>query len=321
MNVIRTILVALLAGKVHSALDLGFSNVKRLFLRDLYGYASFSFIAQITDLMRFKSIPFIVSGFLGLEAVAPYSIVQRLQNLSGQLCGAVVHSVMPILSMKEGADDEAGIQHTFLSVYKIGCYLAVFVVGSVYVLGEPFLNWWLKDSISEIPVLVQMVFVAMAGTMMSCIAMPGYSLFFGTSKNNIYAGINALQGVATVVTAIIGVKMFGLLGAVVAESVIAILIKYFVQTFAACRIIKVPFWKFNIRHSLPHVCLAALFVSVAYFFLQSRIPPSFITLALYGGSLLLLYIIYVWFVGFTSAERTRIWALVAGDDGIFRKKR
>ena len=133
-------------------------------MRDLYGYASFSFIAQITDLMRFKSIPFIVSGFLGLEAVAPYSIVQRLQNLSGQLCGAVVHSVMPILSMKEGADDEAGIQHTFLSVYKIGCYLAVFVMRRIRArrtFSELTERQYFGDSR-----LSADGFVAMAGTMM-----------------------------------------------------------------------------------------------------------------------------------------------------------
>jgi len=307
LNLTRTTVMILLTRRVHGPVNLKLSTVTRSIVRELFGYAVFSFIAQLTDLLRFRVIPLIISGILGLNFVALYNVPVSLRRRFARLCGAILSTMTPVFSQQEGKNDTTAIKWSYFFIYKMSCYLSVFVAGMLMICGGDFIHRWMLSCLDlyQREIVIQLFYIGVIGMFVATIQIPTVNLLYGTSHNRFYAITNSIQAVLTVALAFVVIRPYGLLGIVLVQAGIYIIIKVFVLPIWACKILEISMMRYHFGHTLPNVLRPAAFLVVAALVGRAYLAPDYGRLAIFGFGAFLLFLPYIFFVGFNKNEREK----------------
>lgn len=304
---LRGVLSACLAWRIQPTIHLGLSHLSRDKIRELFGYAVYTFIAQISDLLRFNAIPFVITAMIGLAEVTPFAIADRLRRAVSMTCAAVLSNLMPVFSRQDGRGDFDAIRRTYLFAYKIACYIGLFLTGMVFLFGSCFIERWIGAGRQDIVLLLQ---ISMIGLLFGVIQIPTVNLLFGTSRNRFYAITNAIQGLLTIAACAAVIRSWELPGVMLSIGLINLVIKLFVLAGEACRFFALPLWRYHLRQTLPNLLRPALFLALAYVIVSRWLTPDYLRLALIGSGLSALYGVYIMSIGFTKTERSLLLSAI-----------
>ncbi len=307
----RTVVSVLLAFHVHGTVNLSWSVIGKGRIGKLFKYASFSFIAQVTNMLQYKVTPFIITGFMGLIFVTPFEIALRLRREIMKFCTSILSMMMPVFSQHEGKGDHAGIKWAYFFIYKISCYAGTFIMAMLVIFADDFIHRWLRsdpDFIERWTVpgssnVVMLIYLAASSAFFVAIQIPTDNLLFGTSRNKFFAAINAVQAIGTVSLSIILIEPMGLMGVLIAEVIFSVLVKTFLQAWGACRILEISLLDYHLKHTLPNLLKPAVFMALVAVAAPRVLEPNYVRLFLSGIVATGLFLPYIFFVGFTKAER------------------
>ncbi|HPR62698.1 MAG TPA: oligosaccharide flippase family protein [Thermoanaerobaculia bacterium] len=308
-QIFQSVPIGLAVRAVHGTIPVKPRYFHRPSMSELMSYGAFSLMAQVTDLLRFHVNPFIVATFLGIPAVTPFAIADRLRRMTGGISTLFPAMLTPVFSRKDGERDEEGIRDSYFFAYRFSCFLGAFLAGLVWMHGHEFIQLWLGPGNREIEI---MLYLFMGGTLFSMIQTPTVNLLYGMSHNRYYAMINGIQAIGTVILSLILVRPYGLIGVVIANSVISIFVKTGLQAWGACRILGISLLEFHVRHTIPNLALSALFFALvvpAIFVFPATSLPG---IAGSAAIMTLLYFSYIIMVGFTRQQRKIVWKSVNG---------
>jgi O-antigen/teichoic acid export membrane protein len=331
INLLRSVVTAFLATRIHGVVSLGFSAITRARFRELFGYSTFSFIAQLTELIRQKTIPLIVAKFAGLELLGIFEIALRLRREVMKLCIAMLSIMTPVFSQQEGKGDDTGMKWSYLFFYKISCYCSIFMMAMLAIFAASFVDRWmgpemnsavgLKDIfaisslISTIKIqastllyfnnIVGMVQILAISTILAVIQIPTASLLYGTSRNKFYAFSNAIQTAGTLILGVVLIQRIGLIGMIIAELVFNFIVKELLQASEACKVIKISLLHFHAKYTLPNILRPAVFMVVVLFVVRSLLEPNYINLLATALVVTALFLPYIFYIGFTRREREK----------------
>jgi O-antigen/teichoic acid export membrane protein len=269
-------------------------------LGEMFGYASYSCIAQVTDLLRFKLHPIIITAFMRFADVTPYAIADRLQNVVVDICGAILSMLTPVFSRQEAQGNQEAMRRSFFLAYKISCYVSLFLLGLLSICAADFITRWLGPGHD---LVLTLLYMRVGGSLCGISQMPVVNLLFGTSENRFYAFSNALHAALTLILSIILIRPLGLPGVVLAVVSVTAFVKLFIQAWAACRVLNETLWRFHFRHTVPNLARPVPFLVLAWFLSRLLLGPSYVRVGLFGAGALALFAPYILFIGFTKRER------------------
>ena len=129
-------------------------------MKQLFNYSLFAFISQISDRIKFNLDNFVVSAFVGLQAVTIYSIASRLIAYFMQSLTSSVGLVSPVFSQYEGQGNYDAIREKFFFTTKISTYISVLIGGLLLILGQDFIIRWVgKNFVYSYNILVVLPFL------------------------------------------------------------------------------------------------------------------------------------------------------------------
>lgn len=292
--------IIILAQRIHGRTRLSTSLVTRARMRTLLEYGFFTFLAQVSDLLRQNVYPFIISGFLGLAAVTPYSIAEQVRGFFTRLAASILSTLSPVFSRQEGKKNEETIRWSYFFTYKISCYVGVFLVGIAAILGGDFVLRWVGEKyVTVIPIL----YILLVGCFFSIIQIPAMSFLYGTSRNRFYAITNAVEGITNITLSIILIRMYGLVGMAFGALIASVLNKALLLPWWVCRALNVSLLKYYLYHTLPNVVKPALFMGVAFVTARYFLAADYVRLAMVGLTVSLLFVPYIFFIGFNPQQR------------------
>ena len=70
----------------HGHIHIGFHFFREADYGTFIRYAMATFVSQIADTLRFKTAPIIIGSILGVAAVTPFAIAERICNLAAAIC-------------------------------------------------------------------------------------------------------------------------------------------------------------------------------------------------------------------------------------------
>ena len=289
-----------LARRVHGPLGSSWTVAQKGILKEMFGYASYSCIAQVTDLLRFKLHPIIITVFMRFADVTPYAIADRLQNVVVDICSAILSMLTPVFSRQEAQGNLEAMRRSFFLAYKISCYLGVLLLGLLSICAADFIARWLGPGHD---LVLTLLYLRVGGSLCGISQMPVVNLLFGTSENRFYAFSNALHAALTLILSIILIRPFGLPGVVLAVVSVTAFVKLFIQAWAACRVLKETLWSFHLGHTVPNLARPLPFLAAAWFLARLLLAPGYVRVGRFSAGVLALFVPYILFVGFSKSER------------------
>lgn len=300
VSLVRGGATIMLAQWVHGRTRLSPSLVTRSGVGKLFGYASFTFVAQISDLLRRNVYPFIILGFLSLAAVTPYAIAERLKSIMTQLSVSVLSTLAPVFSRQEGRGAEEALRWSYFFTYKISCYVGVFLGGMMAIIGADFVLCWVgPEKLNVVPILYMLVI----GAALGITQIPTVNFLYGTSRHYLFAIANVTEGISNVILAVALIRPYGLVGMAFGATVAAALAKVIILPLSMCRALNISLVRYYVRHTLPNMARPALFIAIVFVASRPFLAPDYLRLLIVAVIAFLLFVPYIFFVGFDSKER------------------
>lgn len=318
-TILEGIIVTVLAFRIHGNFQIYRGWITRGNLKTFVDYSGFSLIAQFADLLRFQTYPLIISAFLGLSAVTPFAIANRIRMILGSIHNNFLINLTPVFSQIEGRSNvDEKLKHAYLFSYKISSYFVLFTGGVTAVLAPSFIVRWMGPNHNDSIVLL---LVSLVGSLAAGIQIPAVCFLFGTSKHRFYSISNSIEAGLIILTALLLVKPFGLFGMVVGASASTFCVKMFLQPLWVSRALKIPFYDLHLKHTIPNMLKVGVFILLCWFGAEKWVKPTYLSIASLGALASVAFAPYIFLIGFTALERRQLYASmpVLGRSEIIRK--
>ncbi len=279
-------------------ISLKFVDISKV--RLLFNYSKYAFIAQIANQLRFNIDNLVITIFLGLNFVTPYSIAARLIKYFGELIRSVVGMLVPVFSQYEAKGDYDGIREKFIFTTKISGYLSTLIGGTLIIFGQAFIRKWVGQEYLGSYVILLVLIVP---TIFSLMQTPSWQLAYGISKHKFFAILNTVEGLVNLMLSIILVKKFGLVGVALGTAIPMIFSKLLVQPIYICRMIDLDVVKYYLKVLFPVLLKSTVFFIAFWLVFKQFIVPNYLNLLILIFCEFVLFVGAVFFVGFNDVER------------------
>ena len=300
VNIIGYIIQYVLVKQFYKYVKFSIKFIDKSKVKTLFGYSFNTFIAQITDQLKFNIDNLVITAFLGLNYVTTYAIGVRLIRYFGRFIRAAIGIVMPVFSQDEAKGDYKAIREKFILMTKLSSYLSLSVGGTLIIFGKSFIERWVGIKYSE-SYIILMIFVVPA--IIALMQNPSIQLLYGISKNRFYAIANSIEGISNLILSLILVRRFGIVGVALGTAIPALLIKVLAQPIYTCLAIKLSIKKFYLSVLLPAVIKSSIVFFVYWYLIKSFILPKYLNLIILISLGFIVFFVIIFFIGFNGQER------------------
>lgn len=265
----------------------------------LFSYSSYSFITQISNVLRFQLDAVVVTAFVGLASVTHYRIAGAMAQYYLGFMLAVMGAFSTVFSRQEGAGDFEAIRKTFLFASKISVCVSSFIAFGLIAWGKPFVARWMGSHYSDAyPCIVALT----AGYLFALWQQPSIGLMFGLSKHRFLALLSMGEGIANLVLSILLARSYGIFGVALGTAIPLVFTKLFLQPVYVCRIARIkPGEYLRVMGKTLALVLGSLLIPLLLTIKLAA--PSYGALCLTGVLSLACYAIPLSLLVFSSKER------------------
>jgi len=276
--------------KIYPEMKISWKLVKMSRIKALIRYGIFSMVNQISDLMRLRALPVIVTYATNITYIVFFSIAIRLMEIYYQVLEKVIHILTPVFSKYEGADNTDGITKMFWIAFRVNLAISILVGFGIMFFGNSFISWWIGPEYvlaSDLTIWLGVGFLAYTTQ------QTGKTALFGISKHERYAVISAIESTAGAALGAVLGTLYGPLwiavGVATSMIVFEILVKPFVVAEALAISLKTYYLtmiEVFIKVGIP----LALYGVLMY----SWITPSIINIGLSSMLMVVISLPFIW---------------------------
>jgi O-antigen/teichoic acid export membrane protein len=233
-------------------------------------------VAQVAQVLVFGTDVVIITNLLGAEAVVPYAITAKLVVVLGNQPSTVIQTAFPAMSEIRGTDD-MGLLKRAASALTLAMLIASGVVFCVVlVVNEAFVDWWGVPNNPYAGDLLTgvLLFAMIARHANYAIVLTLFSL--GGEKH--IALTTLVDGLVSVIAAVILVKEIGIIGAPIGSLIGVLLISVPTNLRKLSTRARIPVAEW-VRPMWGWSWRFILLVAGAGVLARQSIPPTFLALA------------------------------------------
>jgi O-antigen/teichoic acid export membrane protein len=304
-NILKSIILFVAAYLIHGEFRVNWSWITGNRVREFFAYSSTAFVAQFADMMRFQAFPVIISMFMGMAAVTPYAIANRIRVILAQIHNKVLVNFTPVFSQIEGRYGIGNeLRDNYLFSYKLSLYFVFFTGGLTAIVATPFIERWMG---AEHLLSAKLLIISLLGSLAARAQTTSICLMFGTSRHKRYSVINTVEAILVVLVAITMVESHGLIGLVAGASCVTFFVNIFFIPKYAASIVDIPLWRLHWNHTLPAILRVGLFLVGIHFLSLLWLSPTYFNIFLFSGVVAVLFVPYTLLIGFSPAERKHLF--------------
>lgn len=275
-------------------------------LKDISKYSFYIFLNIIIDRVYWGSDRIIIGKFIGPLAVGIYSIAsifnQIYMNLSIAISGVLFPRINKLVIEKKYKE----LSDMFIKIGRIQYILLGLVSSGFIIFGNEFIYLWLGKGYTEVYKIALWIMIPLT---IPLIQNTGIAIVQARNKHKFRSIIYFFIAILNIVTSIILVKNYGVIGCAVATgvsfivgNVIIINIYYWKKVD-----IDIPlFWKNILKMSIP-IVITMMFGYLLNYFIKNY---SIINFILKGSIYTVIYGILMWIMGLNKSEKLEILNLI-----------
>jgi O-antigen/teichoic acid export membrane protein len=201
-------------------------------MRDLWAYGMKSMAMMLASRLQVQSMPFVIGSVLGLDMIVFFVMPRRLMEYARGVSTTIGFPLTPYFASFYGRDDHAALRERWL---KSSLALQVISNAMPVVLlfcGVPFIGQWLGTEYAATGKWV--IYILVIGLAAESLVPNAASLLMAANRHGRMSYLLLFIAGACVPVAIIGAKLWGLVGVAIACS-IATVIGSVISLWMACR--------------------------------------------------------------------------------------
>jgi len=209
---------------------------RRLIRTDRIGaYARFgvySFIAEVSEKVRFSVDVVVVGLILGAALVTVYNIATRLVSYYMQLIVSGVGFMLPVFAALAGRGDEAGLRRDFLFVSKLAVLASVLFGGGLIFVARPFVELWIGPDYGAAFVPLAII---TAAVMLELAQMPSGHLLMALNRHGFLARLGCGEALANLLLSLALAGPLGLAGVALGTAIPLVVARVGLLPVHVCR--------------------------------------------------------------------------------------
>lgn len=234
----------LILRKIQKSLRISFRLADRSMFKELFNYGRFSVIIQVGDQLRFALDAWMVAAFVGVTAVAHYSIASRLSNYFMSFIVSVVAVLGAWFTQLLGAQDFNKMRKVLALGTRVAAALSTIVACSFVFYGRAFISTWMGpnyvDAYWPSVILIAAIFFDLA-------QQPSVTFLLGTSRHRFLAYQTIAEGVANLILSMYWARSYGMIGVAMGTLVPMVVAKLFVQPWYVCRSVGISLTEYYLK--------------------------------------------------------------------------
>ncbi|MCL1982820.1 MAG: oligosaccharide flippase family protein [Clostridiales bacterium] len=283
------------------SISIKFARKKNAF--SLFSYSWKSLAIQVAELLRYRTSSFILLAYLDPTAVAIYSIGFRLIEYANQMVVSAIGVFVPVFSVIDGQSDKESLIFYLQKVLRYSVIISIYVMGSVYILGKPFIVAWMGDEYITSFTVTAILVLPMT---FALIQNPSISALYGTNKHQHYLLINIFEGIMNLALSVYLTSKYGLIGMPFGVAFPMFISKVIVQPIFVCRALETRVFTVFNRHYWINILKSSIPFLIFILFFKNSLHSTYISIFQHGIILTAFYCVYAWFFLFTKDDRKTI---------------
>ena len=272
-------------------------------LRALFGYSTYTFVANLADLFRFQIPPFLITSYVSIAAVTHFRVGSRLIEFYTMFIVGVFSVLMPYFSRKHGESNHEEIRRNYLIASRLCVMLASFVGLSVIFYGDEFIRVWVGAGYED---AYQVLAVLCVGYLLALSQNPSISLLYGIGQQKFVAYTNLGEALCNFALCLVLIPRYGITGAAISIALPMTVSKLVVQPYFVSRVLQMGYAGF-----LANTFLIPLVISVALFALialgiRQELHASYPSIIGWGMCHTVLFALTGFYLVLTRDERGRL---------------
>jgi len=226
------VVIAFCAVKLYPEVNFKVRYFNISFAKEMFNYGKYTFISEVSDLLKYKVDDFIIAKYLSLASVTTYAIAYSLFYYAEQFVDNVFNGVLTVFSINS-KQNKTLLKRNFIVFTEISVVMVTFLSVFILLFGDVFIFLWVGGKYSE-SYYILCIFIAIfitKGSHRSCVP-----LFYATVKHKRLAWWNIVEGISNVIFSLILMQYFGLLGVVLGTFIPCLFISFLLPHYA-CRIV------------------------------------------------------------------------------------
>ncbi len=208
----------------------------RATVRKLFTFGGPVLVGKVADQIRFQTDTLTVSFFVGLAAVAHYSIGSTLVMYYIDIIGSIVWVLVPLLSMQKSVDDHKGFELSYFSGTRVALASSAFILFGMIAWSRDFVFRWMGPSfIDAYPVIVVLSIAVFIETSQAT----SVNALYASLHQKAYAALNISEAVANLILSLLLVRPYGMIGVAVGTLIPSIVFRGVIQPIVIDRLLHI----------------------------------------------------------------------------------
>lgn len=266
-----------------------FSKLSANLFKDIFSFSAFVFLSMVVDMLYWATDKVIIGAMISSAAVAIYNIGGVFTNILQQMASAISNVFTPrVTTMVVTQDSMDEVSKLMIRIGRLQYLIVSFILSGYIIFGQVFIHFWAGDSYSEAYIIALLVMLPLSIPLIQNIA---YNTILAQKKHQFRAIVYAIIAIVNVISTILVIPYFGIIGAAACSGVAYLVGNGFVMNYYYFKVTKLDipsFWKNILRMSIVPVCISCL----GYFVVNILLPVNVIVFLVSVIVFALLFIIF-----------------------------
>lgn len=276
-------------------------------LRKIAPYSLRSFVLGLTSQISFQTDNIVISVFLLISFVTPYSIAYRLCFVVVTLVAKISTVFFPTFSKLYALEDIDGLRSLYLKIVKTS--VAIFTPLALFLIffGQSFINLWVgKENFVGMSVLLVLILIAF----LHSFAGPIGTLLQAIGQNREVMYLSIVMAVLNLALSIILVRKIGLLGVALGTLISHLCTGSWLGPLLVCKYIKLPVGTFFRSGVLPPLLAGVPAAAITLVFIRNLFFDNLFCLGVKGVLVVAVYGFFYLAFAVTKQERRMYFGLI-----------
>lgn len=282
-------------------------NIKPMFkdmpfgiLKELISFSGFVFLASIVDMLYWSTDKVLIGAMIGTSAVAVYNVGVTFNNMIQQLSTGISSVLVPRITgmvFNECSNEE--LSDLFIKIGRLQFIIVSLVVTGFVVFGRQFIIFIAGTGYKDAYIIALLTMIPLS---IPLIQNTGLNILIAKNKHKFRAVVYAIVAIVNVITTVIGIKYWGIIGAAFCSCVAFTLGNGVIINIYYAKVIHLDigiFWNNIIRMSIVPIIMIIIGFYIKPLIGIETIPKFLIGVIIYT----LLYLIIMIRFGMNQYER------------------
>jgi len=260
-NICTTSFYMIFCYRLLPTLKLTLDDVSKSDLKEIFHFSKWTFIVDLTNLLKQKMDLWLIAGFISGGAVTTYYVAIRLTEYATQFANQALGFTVPVFTKYYAHNQLDKLEESLIFFLKLNFIVFILFMGGFILIGDTFISLWIKDEIDH-SLAYQCLIVLAIGRLFTFMTTPFISVLMTIKQHKYSSYLSIVDTLTACLSAIYLIPLYGVLGAAISFSLLVGIMRVIYLPYIVMKILNFKFGGFFV-HSFIYA-IYALLVSFVY---------------------------------------------------------